>query len=248
MANGNSTAEIGFEQKIRVKRKPNRLTDYDYSQNGAYFITICAKDRAGIFSTIEAPDRIDDVGANCVRPNMPDNVRPQLSPIGIIIEKEIKALSKIYDQVAVDGYVVMPNHVHIIIVIGGAGIESGRTQFAPTVSRVVKQWKGAITKQPGFSPWQKSFHDRIIRNEEEYTHIAEYIETNPARWSEDCFYVDANRMIPVGANCVRPRLLTNLRSSFLGTPTATKARRRYADFERRLPHKHRCQRGRWRSQ
>ncbi|GHU26046.1 hypothetical protein AGMMS50256_02290 [Betaproteobacteria bacterium] len=169
----------------QLKRKPNRLAGYDYSQNGAYFITICAKDRAEIFST---------VGANCVR--------PQLSAIGIIVEKEIKALSKTYNQVAVDCYVVMPNHVHIIVVIFrvetgcGVRIENGRTQFAPTISRMVKQWKGAITKQLGSSPWQKSFHDRIIRNEEEYTHIAEYIETNPARWSEDCFNV--------GANCVRP--------------------------------------------
>jgi REP element-mobilizing transposase RayT len=180
------------------KRKPNRLAGYDYSQNGAYFITICAQNRAEIFST---------VGANCVRPFSP--IRPQLSAIGIIVEKEIHALSRTYNQVAVDCYVVMPNHVHMIVVIseveigGGTGIENGRTQFAPTVSRMVKQWKGAITKQLGFSPWQKSFHDRIIRNEEEYAHIAEYIETNPARWTEDCFYAGTNP-VHVGANCVRP--------------------------------------------
>ena len=74
----------------QAKRKSNRLADYDYSQNGAYFITICAKDRAEIFSTIRAnPDGTgieSTVGANCVR--------PQLSPIGIIVEKEIQKLSK----------------------------------------------------------------------------------------------------------------------------------------------------------
>ena len=62
------------------------------------------------------------------------------------------------------------------------------TQFAPTVSRVIKQWKGIITKKIGFPPWQKSFHDHIIRSNKDYYRIAEYIENNPTRWVDDCYY------------------------------------------------------------
>ena len=181
------------------QRKPNRLKNYDYSKKGAYFVTICTKNREEILG------RIIGVGANCVR--------PQLTDIGSIIENEILKLSKIYDYVLVDCYVIMPNHVHMILVIRNLNCviddetesiddetesidekhesvdeKCGRTQFAPTLSRIIKQWKGSITKQIGFSPWQKSFHDHIIRNENDYNRIVTYIENNPANWEDDCFH------------------------------------------------------------
>jgi hypothetical protein len=62
---------------------------------------------------------------------------------------------------------------------------------APTVSRIVKQWKGSVTKKIGFSPWQKSFLDHIIRNERDYFRIAKYIAHNHANWTKDCFYASA---------------------------------------------------------
>lgn len=58
----------------------------------------------------------------------------------------------------------------------------------PTISRIIQQFKGAVTKQIGFALWQKSFHDHIIRDEREYEKIYAYIETNPLKWREDCFY------------------------------------------------------------
>jgi len=67
-------------------------------------------------------------------------------------------------------------------------IDGGRTEFAPTVSSIVRYIKSYVTKQTGFSLWQRSFHDHIIRNEENYRKIAEYIENNPTNWEEDCFY------------------------------------------------------------
>jgi len=155
------------------QRKRNRLLGYDYSQNGAYFITICIKDKHEILGKI--------VGANSVRPHNPPSLVP--SDIGMLVIKETENLATIYPHVALDCYVVMPNHVHLIIVIDS----DSRTEFAPTVSRMIKQWKGIITKQIGFSPWQKSFHDHIIRNTEDYFRIAEYIHNNPARWEQDCF-------------------------------------------------------------
>lgn len=158
-------------QEDLPKRKNIRLQGYDYNQNGAYFITICVKDMHEMLGKI-------DVGANCVR--------PQLSEIGGAVDDEILMLSDIYENVNVDKYVVMPNHVHMIITIDLA--DNGRTQFAPTISRVIKQFKGSITKKIGFSIWQKSFHDHIIRNEQEYQKIWQYIDENPAKWSEDCYY------------------------------------------------------------
>jgi len=189
-------------------RKPNRLKNHDYSQNGAYFITICTKNHAELFGNIvNTPyDQTPLVGANLVRPLCvrPLCVRPQLSAIGNAVEHEINEIKNAYDNVTVDKYVIMPNHVHMIIKIQNDGI-GGRTRFAPTISRIIKQTKGLVTKQIGFSPWQKSFHDHIIRNEQEYAKIAEYIENNPVNWQKDCFH-PANTTTPVGANLVRPHI------------------------------------------
>ena len=158
-----------------TKRKPNRLKNFDYSKNGAYFVTICAKSRFELFGTI-------DVGAAFCR--------PQLSETGELIEAEIKRLSNIYEGVSVDCYIIMPNHVHMIIVIHGEiGYRKiGRQNAAPTISQMINQWKRAISIKNGFSPWQKSFHDHIIRNEDEYSRIAKYIENNPATWESDCHF------------------------------------------------------------
>jgi len=151
------------------QRKVIRLKDYDYSSNGAYYVTICVVGRHNILGKIA-------VGANCVR--------PLLSEIGCIIENEIPILSNTYDCVFIDKYIIMPNHIHMIILI----VKDGRTEFAPTLSRVIKQFKGSITKQIGFSVWEKSFNDRIIRNMDEYKRIWHYIDNNPAKWAEDEYY------------------------------------------------------------
>jgi len=165
-------------------RKSNRLKSYDYSQNGTYFVTICAKERAEIFGKIIIG------AASC---------RPQLSEIGEIVESEILKLSHTYDGVSVDCHVVMPNHVHMIIAVCN---EYGRQNAAPTVSRMIGQWKRSISIKAGFSPWQKSFHDHVIRNEQDLIRITEYIENNPVNWKEDCYFEAENA--PVGAASCRP--------------------------------------------
>ena len=152
-------------------RKQNRLEKYDYSQNGYYFITICTAEKSKLLCDIS-------VGANCVRP------QTALSEIGKLVDENIDRLNGIYENVRVDKYVVMPNHVHLILVI-----QSGRTQFAPTVSRIIKQFKGKITKQLGFCIWQKSFYDHVIRDEKDYLRIREYIENNPGKWAEDKYFI-----------------------------------------------------------
>ncbi len=152
------------------KRKNIRLHDYNYSSNGAYFITICTKNKESLL--------LKNVGANCVRPfeQLP------LSKMGIVVENEIHKLNTVYKNIKVDKYQIMPNHIHFIIFIYEDS--NGRTQFAPTISRIVKQFKGSITKQIGFSIWQKSFYDRIIRNEKEYQEVWNYIHNNPLKYLE----------------------------------------------------------------
>lgn len=166
--------DITMELKTR---KPNRLKDYDYSQNGAYFIMICIKDRKPILSQII-------VGENCVLPTI------CLTNVGETIKKEIEKIHSIYDNVLIDNYIIMPNHIHLIIRIDNNGrTQYGRTQFSPTINRIIKQFKGSITKQIGKSIWQKSFYDHIIRDEIDYQNVWQYIDENPTKWKEDRLYV-----------------------------------------------------------
>ena len=161
------------------KRKNIRLKDYNYGSQGAYFITICIKERHNLLWE-------NVVGASCARPCLHSSDIP-LSNIGKIVEKEINKIESFYNNVVIDKYVVMPNHIHLIIIINDT--ESGRPKVAPTtISRIIQQFKGSITKQIGFSMWQKLFHDHIIRNEAEYIKILKYIEENPLNWKSDCYY------------------------------------------------------------
>ena len=154
------------------ERKPNRLKNYDYSSVGAYFITICTKNKEKIFW---------DVGATIGRPPT-----VHLNEKGKIVEQAIKNISNIYPMVIVEMYAVMPNHIHLLLRI--CPDEYGRPMVAPTMSNVIKQMKGYATKQIGEPIWQKLFHDRVVRNREEFDKIAKYIYENPLNWEKDCFY------------------------------------------------------------
>lgn len=149
------------------KRKSIRVENYDYSLPGMYFITICTANREKIFWH----NRRGDLRS-------PANV--PLSAIGKIANDEIQKLNSIYTAVYIDKFCIMPDHIHMILIIN-TDID-GRTQFAPTVSRVIKQFKGSITKQIGCSIWQKSFYEHTIRNQQDYYEIWEYIENNPVKY------------------------------------------------------------------
>ena len=156
------------------KRKPTRLKDYDYSSDGAYFITICTKDRKLLFSP---------VGADSISARM--------------VEKTFLETIAQYPNVDAPIFVVMPNHFHAILTIRRADMES-----APTVSEVVQSFKRYSTVAyaklvskgvlPPFEKqiWQRSFHDHIIRNRDDYEKIEKYIYDNPMRWQYDCFYAE----------------------------------------------------------
>ena len=123
----------------------------------------------------------EDVGASIAR--------PLLTPWGRIAEKAILEIPQHYPAISVDQYAVMPNHIHLLLQIKTD--TDGRPMVAPTISTVVQQLKGVATKQIGKSVWQKLYHDHVIRDEHDYLKIWEYIENNPRRWQEDCFYPDA---------------------------------------------------------
>lgn len=154
------------------QRKYIRLIDYDYSQNGAYFVTLCIHNKHKILW-------------NDNKYLLSNELKDNLSYIGIITERAINNINKIYININVDNYVIMPNHIHMILVISDF---SGRTLFAPTIHRVIKQMKEHITKTIGLSIWQKSFYDHIIRNDTEYQEIYKYIDNNPLEWELDKYY------------------------------------------------------------
>ncbi len=167
-------------------RKRVRLIDYDYSTPGAYFVTICTENKKNLFwnGDIDITEfHWNVVGANCVRPQ-----KLPLSDIGKIIISELEVWHNTYENISIHSYVVMPNHLHIILTI--TGTVDGRPQVAPTVSRMVKQFKGAVTKRIGKPIWQKSFFDHIIRDQYDYDIRSKYIEENPIRWQCDRYYVD----------------------------------------------------------
>ena len=152
------------------KRKQNRLRAFDYSEPNAYFITICTQGRKKIFWT--------DVGAIIDRPeNVP------LTEVGEITERCILNIPHHYPMISVDRYVIMPNHIHLLLQIHTDS--DGRSVIAPTIATVVRHMKGAATKEIGCSVWQKGFYDHVVRGEKDYLEIWNYIEGNPGKWSED---------------------------------------------------------------
>ena len=146
----------------RPNRKPIRIKNYNYSTPGAYFITVCINGRKPI---------LWNVGAAICRPN--------LSKIGSIVETAILQIPEHYPVITVDKYCIMPDHIHMILSINTD--EDGRQIAAPTVSSVVGHRKRWVSMQLDHSIWQKSFIDRVIRNEMGYQAVWEYIENNPIK-------------------------------------------------------------------
>ncbi|MBR1566696.1 MAG: transposase [Oscillospiraceae bacterium] len=159
------------------QRKQTRLQFYDYSTPGAYFITICTHEKKCLLS------QIIPVGEGLAPPET------KLSALGQIVKKQILSLPSRYTTVSVDNYVIMPNHVHLLISLSSGGISGGASP-SPTVIDAVRTMKSIsalqCSKQFGVKPlWQRSFHEHVVRNENDYREIWNYIDQNPARWKED---------------------------------------------------------------
>ena len=126
------------------KRKSPRLKNFDYSSPGYYFVTVCTKDKKKILSNIKSQN---DVGAVIGRP--PEII---LTKYGLLAESAIKNITNHYPMVGVDKFVIMPNHIHMILIIHPD--ENGRPMTAPTISQIINQTKGYVTIQAATPLWQ----------------------------------------------------------------------------------------------
>ena len=143
-------------------RKSLRLKDYAYTEQGMYFITICVKDRLQLLGKII------------------DNNSIFLTREGEIVEQNLKQIEQTFENTTIDEYVIMPNHIHMIITIN--------EEEAISISRIIKQYKMYVSKKLGYSIWQKSYYDHIIRNEKEYYKIKQYIQNNIINWKMDKYF------------------------------------------------------------
>ncbi len=154
-----------------------RLENFDYNSQGAYFITICTKDKKKLLGYI--------VGAGVL--DCPKNI---LSQHGKIADKYIKQLDSFYDNISVDKYVIMPNHIHLLITVSENG-QSGTpapTKANSSVAKFVSTFKRFANKEYGHNIWQSRYYDHIIRNQNDFADIGKYIDDNPHKWCEDDLY------------------------------------------------------------
>jgi len=178
------------------QRKSPRLIGYDYTLAGAYFVTICSHERTHLFGQVQADTMV-------------------LNIAGEIAAARWLALPEHHFGIELDAFVVMPNHVHGIIVLVGttqasSGVaSSGTTTPADRVSKtagraptssgslgaVVGSYKSGVTRRiresrndPALQIWQGRYHDHIIRSESALVKIQRYVTNNPAQWQEDTFF------------------------------------------------------------
>lgn len=166
-------------------RKDIRLKNYDYSQPGYYFVTICTRVRyENILCEI-----VPVGGAALGAPSFQHPSTPQinLTSVGQIVEKYVQNMDQVYEnRVKIDCYTIMPDHIHLIIQL--CHLEGGPPRAAaPTVAlpHVINTLKALSTKQIGYSIWQRGYHDHIIRNDADLQATREYIQNNPLKWILD---------------------------------------------------------------
>jgi len=153
------------------QRKPNRLSDYDYSENGAYFITICTQDRKPILGHI--------VGGGAL-----DAPIVALTKTGEITRKYILSSNRI-PGILVDKFVIMPDHIHLILLVDETAAKGTSRAPSPTnavIPHFVSTFKRFCHREIGENIFQRSYYDHVIRNQQDYDEIWQYIENNPRKW------------------------------------------------------------------
>lgn len=191
-----------FQNKYRISSA--RLKNWDYGNNGAYFITICTRKREHFFGEIVSVD---------------DENEMQFNEIGVLANEFWAEIPKHFPFVELGNYQIMPNHIHGILIIDKKYIvetdtvvetlqcnvstdnviETGKNEqmakISPnsgTISTIIRSYKSVVTKNAHLIhadfEWQKRFHDHIIRDSESFERIQNYIESNVANWKEDKFY------------------------------------------------------------
>ena len=180
---GRERYRINAMQRGEPKRRSIRLRGYDYSTPGAYFITACTHDRLLLFGRVVN----DKMAAN---------------RLGAVVEDCWSKLPDHYENVALDAFILMPNHIHGVIIIGdgtadvGAGLQpafpaavGSRRPGVPEIVRAFQTFSARRINEmrgsTGTPVWQRGFYDHVIRGERELDRVRTYIMDNPRRWSED---------------------------------------------------------------
>lgn len=164
---------------VKLRRRSLRLKGYGYDQPGFYFVTVCTYQRKNLFGEIQQ-----------------DSMR--LNHYGRIAEESFVAIPEHFDNTQVDEFVIMPNHIHGIVVISNVGARHAvpfsafGKPMANSLATIVASFKSATTKQinnlrqtSGVSVWQRNYYEHVIRNEQSLHRIREYIANNPGRWDFD---------------------------------------------------------------
>ncbi len=162
----------------RITRKPNRLSSFNYSTPGVYFITICTADRKCILSTVEGGGVLDAPFIT-------------LKPYGVVAENVLNEIEKTYSYLTVEKHVIMPNHIHMLVRVSTDCVSGSSRTPTPAnmmIPRFVSTFKRFCNKQYRKNIWQRSYDDRVIRSEAMYRKVWEYIDTNPHKWQEDRYY------------------------------------------------------------
>lgn len=170
-------------------RKHPRLKNYDYSANGYYFVTVCSENMSCVFSSINR-----NTGCK-LAPNdrkYTDTV-VSLSDVGLIAEQQLFDLESRFGFVKINKYVIMPNHIHAIIILDN---QTAGASPRPTLTDIICAYKSLTTRicnksqnRLGRKLFQTSFYEEIIRNEKAYQRIWEYIAENPRKWQNDEYYI-----------------------------------------------------------
>ena len=185
--------------KVQHQRRSIRLKEYDYSTPWWYYVTICTFERKYLFGKIIKGKMV-------------------INEFGNIVKEELLKTKEIRNNVDLDYYVIMPNHLHSIIIINGRGElnspkglnstgnnEPGRIQYAPTndkfnspsqsLGAIIRGFKSVVTNRireltgdPELKIWQRNYYEHIIRNEIDLHSIRSYIELNPLKWELDEYY------------------------------------------------------------
>ncbi len=164
------------------KRRSLRLQGYDYRNSGVYFVTICTAEKRPLFGTVRQ-------GA------------VHLNELGQLADRCWKQIERIRSGIELDAYIVMPNHIHGILLLSAEAAAANasaaaRGPTAGSLGAVLAQYKSTVTKRSRFTPspltgpiWQRNYYDHIIRSASSLDRIRQYIVENPARWMDDDLHV-----------------------------------------------------------
>lgn len=195
-------------------RKRNRLKGFDYSQNNLYFVTFCVKNNLCCLGNVKSDEGTGrDLSLHHPEINHPERTGHDLSvhhseinhseinhseisyfvelnKFGLVVENQIKWLMIQYEYVVIHNYVVMPNHIHILLEIDSLRVQDVKIKSLSSLIGALKTTSSKLIHEREFIDfaWHRSFHDNIVRNQKAYRNISNYIDLNPQKWFQDKFY------------------------------------------------------------